>query len=127
MPRRATALIALTATLATAGCAKKLETPNLQGVCYHVVFQNGGKSAHFNEVVRNMPNLESCAAQLEGLRLTFMGRTGRSELSGAYNSSWLFLDREGVHVATTADGARYLALVRTGDGRLAIPGAMPQQ
>jgi hypothetical protein len=31
-----------------------------------------------------------------------------------------------VLTSTSLEGPRYVALVRTGDGRLAIPGAMPQ-
>jgi len=32
-----------------------------------------------------------------------------------------------VLTSTSLEGPRYVALVRTGDGRLAIPGAMPTQ
>jgi hypothetical protein len=49
------------------------------------------------------------------------------ELLGAYQANYIFLQREGVFTSTSLEGPRYLALVRTGDGRLAIPGAMPQQ
>ena len=115
----------LAAAALLSACSSSQEPTGAQHVCYHVAPMKGGKLS-YNELVKNMPNLENCAARLEGLRLDFMGRTGRSELMGAYNSSFLFLDRNGVTSSKTLDGPRYLALVRTGDGRLAIPGAMPQ-
>ena len=42
-------------------------------------------------------------------------------------SQFIFLQREGIFTAGSLEEHRYLALVRTGDGRLAIPGAMPQR
>ena len=46
------------------------------------------------------------------------------DIVGAYQGSFLFLQREGVFTAETYDGARYPFLVRTGDGRLAVPGSV---
>ena len=46
---------------------------------------------------------------------------------GAYQGNFVFLQSEGVFVASDMKRARYLALVRTGDGRLAIPGAIQRQ
>ena len=121
----APALLAATALLA--GCNSSVKPPGDAGVCYHVVQGKDGK-IRFNEVIRNMPNLENCAARLEGLRLRFLGLGGnREQLVGAYQANYLFLDRTGVSSATTLTGARYTALVRTGDGRLAIPGAIQQR
>jgi len=45
---------------------------------------------------------------------------------GAYQGNFIFIQREGVFTAPSLEEHAYLALVRTGDGRLAIPGAMPQ-
>ena len=51
----------------------------------------------------------------------------QTEIYGAYQANFLFLTPNGVQTSTSLEGPRYTALVRTGDGRLAIPGAMPQQ
>ena len=74
-----------------------------------------------------MPNLETCAANLEAMRIHFitLGST-HTDIIGAYNSKFLFLQREGVFTSDTLDGPAYLALVRTGDGRLAMPGVVQQ-
>ena len=74
------------------------------------------------------PSLEVCAANLEAMRIKFLRLGGNQlEIYGAYQSNFLFLVREGVMTSTSLEGPRYVALVRTGDGRLAIPGAMPTQ
>ena len=122
-PRLIPALIAATALSA---CAQRTEPPGDTGVCYHVVAGKDGK-LKYNKLV-NAPNLETCAANLEAMRIKFLSMGGSSsEILGAYQANFLFLQREGVFSSTTLEGPRYLALVRTGDGRLAIPGAMPQQ
>ena len=46
------------------------------------------------------------------------------ELIGAYQGQYIFIDRGGVSFARTLEGGRFFALARTGDGRLAIPGAI---
>ena len=72
------------------------------------------------------PDLEHCAAQLEMMRLRFLGLgSTQSEITGAYQGQFLFLQKEGVFTAQAVDGYRYPFMVRTGDGRLAVPGAMP--
>jgi hypothetical protein len=124
--RHAAPLLALIATAALAGCAKRTEPPGDVGVCYHVVVQKDG-SLKYNKVV-NTPNLETCAANLEAMRIKFLTMGGTAqEILGAYQANFIFLQREGVFTSTTLEGPRYIALVRTGDGRLAIPGAMPQR
>ena len=71
-------------------------------------------------------SLEVCAANLEAMRIKFLRMGGsQQEIYGAYQANFLFLQREGVLTSTSLEGPRYVALVRTGDGRLAIPGAMP--
>jgi hypothetical protein len=75
----------------------------------------------------NTPNLETCAANLEAMRIKFLRLGGSAEeILGAYQANFLFIQRAGIFSSTSLNGPRYLALVRTGDGRLAIPGAMPQ-
>jgi hypothetical protein len=77
-------------------------------------------------LARNVPTLEQCAADLEAMRVHFLSLGGsQTEITGAYQSKFLFLEREGIFTADSLDGASYLALVRTGDGRLAPPGSVP--
>ena len=60
------------------------------------------------------------------IRFLRMGGSAR-EVTGAYKGSFIFVERRGIFTAPSMEEHPYLALVRTGDGRLAIPGAMPQQ
>jgi hypothetical protein len=119
------ALILALAALSLGGCAQRLEAPMDRGVCYHLAFGKDGKP-RFNRVAENMPNIENCAAQLEGMRLRF-ARMGsyQNAMVGSYQGNFLFIERAGIFTAKHYDGVRYLALVRTGDGRLVQPGAMP--
>lgn len=117
-------LAAAVLSLGLFACAKRTEPPGDLRVCYHVVPEAGGK-LKFNKLVET-PNLETCAANLEAMRIKFLRMGGsQQEIYGAYQSNFLFLQREGVLTSTSLEGTRYVALVRTGDGRLAIPGAMP--
>jgi len=122
---RATVLLAAFLALPFAACAKRLEPPTDIGVCYALSFDKDGK-ANFNPVAENMPNMENCAAQLEGMRLRF-NRMGAmmSEVTGTYQGTFIFVRPEGIFTSKTYEGVQYPALVRTGDGRLAIPGVMP--
>ena len=124
--RPAALVLAAVSAVALSGCEPKIEAPYDKGVCWHLVPLTGGK-VKFNEVSRNRPSLESCAASLEGVRERFLGLGGNQEdMIGAYQGNFLFLGRTGVFTATTLTGARWPALVRTGDGRLAIPSAVAQ-
>lgn len=119
------ALLVLPAALS--GCAKKIEAPTDTGVCWHMAVTKDGK-VKFNRLANNVPDLEHCAAQLEAMRIKFMSLGGnQSEITGSYQGSYLFLQKEGVFTSQSYDGVRYPFMVRTGDGRLAVPGAMPQQ
>lgn len=113
------------AVLALTACAKKTVPPGDAGICYHVVPQKDG-SLKYNKLVQ-AKSLEVCAANLEAMRIKFLTLGGnQQEIYGAYQANFLFLQKEGVFTSTSLEGPRYVALVRTGDGRLAIPGAMPQ-
>jgi hypothetical protein len=97
-----------------------------RGVCWHLVRDDAGKPK-FNHLADHQPDLEHCAAQLEMMRVQFSALgAGQSRVTGAYQGQFLFIQPEGVFTAQTYDGYRYPFMVRTGDGRLAVPGAMPQ-
>lgn len=121
-------LIAALAGLAgLAACQKKTEPPGDPGICYHVVQGTDG-GLRYNKLPNAQPTMEHCAAALEAMRVRFLNMGGsHTELVGAYQGNFLFLQKEGIFTAPSLQDHRYLALVRTGDGRLAIPGAMPQQ
>ena len=124
--RRTLVPAALLAALVVSACEKKIEAPFDKGVCWHMIPLTGGK-VKFNKLSENRPNLESCAASLEGMRERFLGLGGGQEdIIGAYQGSFLFLGRTGVFTSTSLEGARWPALVRTSDGRLAIPSAVAQ-
>lgn len=117
---------ALLAALCVAACEQKIEAPYDRGVCWVVVPLTGGQ-VKFNKLSVNRPNLESCAASLEGMRERFLALGGtQTDVVGAYQGNFLFLGKTGVFTGTNLNGARWPALVRTQDGRLAIPSAVAQ-
>jgi hypothetical protein len=125
--RIAFAPFAMLAALSLGACQKELAAPTDTGVCWHLAqFPDG--SLKFNRLAANQPDLEHCAAQLEMMRLRFraLGST-QTDITGAYQGQFLFLQPEGVFTAQSYAGYRYPFMVRTGDGRLAVPGAMPEQ
>lgn len=114
--------LALPAVLTLSACDTSPKPPGDAGVCYHYV-QPKGEKPRFNVLARNVPTLEACAAQLEAMRLHFITLGGtQNDIVGAYQSKFLFLQREGIFTADSLNGASYPALVRTGDGRLVPPG-----
>lgn len=120
-------IAALASAAALSACSgDKVEAPADRGVCYHAIPMKDG-TIKFNKLAANVPNIETCASELEGMRLRFLPMGGKDEIMGAYQGSFLFVQREGIFRGETLSGNRYLMLVRTGDGRLAMPGAMPIQ
>ena len=122
-----TALVAGLSVLALSACAKRTLPPGGQGVCWHVVKDKSGE-LKFNKLKSDVPSLEHCAAELESMRVRFlrMGGTAR-EVTGAYMGNFIFVERQGIFTAPSLEEHPYLALVRTGDGRLVVPGAMPRE
>ncbi len=113
-------------SLALAACAPQVEAPADPGVCWHMV-TGKDKAVHFYKLVDHVPNLERCAGSLEAMRMRFLGLGGsNNEVDGAYQGQFLFIDQRGVFTSTTLNGTPYLALVPTGDGRLAMPGVVQQ-
>jgi hypothetical protein len=122
MTRAFALLILIAAVTTTTGCEKEIQAPYNRGVCWQMVMR-GGKVA-FNKVSDHEPQIESCAASLEGMRLRFLALGGSHEaIDGAYQGSFLYLRREGIFVSQSYDGQRYPLLVRTPDGGLAKLGA----
>ena len=119
-----TLALVMGAAAAVAGCEPQVEAPTTRGACFHMVADEAAENGQrFNRLPGTYPSLEYCAAALEAVRL----RGGRGEIAGAYQGQFLFHNRRGIYVAQKFDGARYMALVRTGDGRLAMPGAVRRQ
>jgi hypothetical protein len=118
--------LALTAAaaLVLSACEPQLEAPVTRGACFHMVPDPAAEHGQrFNRLPGTYVSLEYCAAALEAVR----ARGGRGEINGAYQTQFLFHNRRGIYVAQRYDGARYLALVRTRDNRLAMPGAAPRR
>ena len=111
--------------LALAACEKAVEAPFDPGVCYAVEVGAEGEAPRFNKVADGQPQIEFCAARLEEVRLRFLRMGGsRQEITGSYQGQFIFVDRGGVWYSKTLDGGRFNAMARTGDGRLAMPGAI---
>ena len=125
--RQASLIAALAVTAALAGCGPELEAPRDPGVCWHMVTLPNGK-VRFNKLAADQPAMEHCAAQLEAMRIRFAGMGSRNEETvGAYQGNFIFIDKNGVFTAKRYGSARFPFMVRTGDGRLAVPGAMPPE
>ena len=121
-----TALVAGLSVLLLSACAKRTLPPGGQGVCWHVVKDQDGE-LKFNKLKTDVPDLEHCAAELESMRVRFLRMGGNMrEVTGAYMGNFIFVQREGILTAPSLEEHPYVALVRTGDGRLAVPGAMPR-
>lgn len=120
-------LLLLAAPIALlAACEKVPEAPYDRGVCYQAQPQADGKTLKYNVAAKNIDSIEKCAAKLEGIRQRFLALGGQNhEMIGSYQGSFLFLRPDGIYRAERWNSAQYILLVRTGDGRLAIPGAMP--
>lgn len=125
--------VAIAATLLVAagvlaGCEEAAQAPREPGVCFAVEVQRDGETLKFNKVAENQPQIEFCAARLEEMRMRFLRLGGnRREITGAYQGQFIFVDRGGVSFSKTLTGPRFFALARTGDGRLAMPGAIQRQ
>jgi len=118
------ATIVALAAAALAGCGKSVEAPADTGVCWHAVpLQNG--QVRFNKLAANQPNIETCAASLEAMRVSFLSIGGSNEeIMGAYQGNFLYLTRQGVFTSQDYNGPRYFLLGRTADGRLATASAL---
>jgi len=123
--RATTVILALAGATILGACQRQIEAPADRGVCWHMVVVGG--QPKFNVLARAQPDLEHCAAELEKMRVSFQSLgVPQGDITGAYQSQFLFINRYGVFTAQSLTGYQYPFMVRTGDGRLAMPGAMPQ-
>ena len=121
------ALILVAGALALTACSKDPQAPTETGVCWHMAQLPDGH-VRFNRLAQNVTSIEKCAVALDAMRLRFLGMGGsHEEIIGAYQGQYLFLGSQGVFISQHLNGARYLLLVPTGDGRLAKPGTVPAQ
>ncbi len=118
--------LALLAAVGVAACAPEVEAPTDRGVCWRMISPKGGK-LKFLKLTENQPDLEHCASNLEAVRIKFLSMGGTiDEVNGAYQGEFIFIDKHGVFVAPSLNATPFPALVRTGDGRLGVPGAVSQ-
>nr|WP_314529033.1 hypothetical protein [uncultured Brevundimonas sp.] len=119
------ALIAIVAGAAALGaCSNKPEYEFAPGACYFVATPDNAPP-RLQKIADDQPQLEQCAARLEEMRLRFLRMGGSNqEIAGAYQGRFIFIDREGVKIGKSLTGSRFFSMARTGDGRLAIPGAI---
>ncbi len=115
------------AVLGLSGCSQGVKAPTEAGICWHMVQFQGGK-VRFNQLAKNIPTLEGCAAQLEAMRLRFSALGSSTEqMIGAYQGQFLFLQPEGIFTAQSLDGPHYPFLERSPDGKLVRPGLLPAE
>jgi hypothetical protein len=113
------------AAVLVTGCSHSVEAPTDTGVCWHMVQDKSGHY-QFNKVADHVQSVEYCAAQLERMRIHFLALGGTNrEMVGAYQGQFIFVQKEGIMSSDKLDGMQYTLLVRSGDGRLVNPGAMP--
>ncbi len=126
MTRILALLLSGVAAVTLAGCGRTIDAPTDRGVCWHMAATAKGV-AKFNVLARNQPDIEHCAAQLDEMRLRFLGLGGTQQnVVGVFQGQFLFASPQGVYTSQTYDGYRYLLMVHSGDGRLVKPGAMPE-
>ena len=100
--RRAGLLKGMGAILLTgmAACSSQPAAPSGAGLCWRM-FEVADQEPRFEILARDVPNLESCAVQLEGARMM----EGRPT-TGAYNGHFIFATEEQITSAVTMNGTR---------------------
>lgn len=83
-----------------AACSSQAAAPSGAGLCWRMS-DVADQQPRFRVIARDVPNLESCAVQLEGARMM----EGRPT-AGAYNGYFIFATEEQITSAKWADGAR---------------------
>mgnify|MGYP000851317589 CR=1 FL=1 len=93
--------IPLILLLSLAACEAPLRPPSAAGVCWRAVDGLNG-APDFRPFASSVPNLESCAAQLEGLRMTH----GR-DMVGAYQGRIIYVTAADITAASDSRSQRY--------------------
>lgn len=83
-----------------AACSSQPAAPTGAGLCWRMV-EVADQEPDFRIIARDVPNLESCAAQLEGARM-MEGKPA----TGAYNGHFIFATEEQITSALTMNGTR---------------------
>ena len=83
-----------------AACSSQPAAPSGAGLCWRM-FEVTDQEPRFEILARDVPNLESCAVQLEGARMM----EGRPT-TGAYNGHFIFATEEQITSAVTMNGTR---------------------
>ena len=83
-----------------AACSSQPAAPSGAGLCWRM-FEVTDQQPRFEILARDVPNLESCAVQLEGARMM----EGRPT-TGAYNGHFIFATEEQITSAVTMNGTR---------------------
>jgi hypothetical protein len=78
----------------------RVEAPTEAQVCWRMDMA-GGKP-RFTVLSRRVDNLESCAANLEGMHMDTGG-----PVRGAYQGRFIFVDADAIQSSPTLDGARW--------------------
>lgn len=81
-------------------CSSQVTAPSGAGLCWRM-FESADQQPRFEILARDVPNLESCAVQLEGARMI----EGRST-TGAYNGHFIFATEAQITSAVTMNGTR---------------------
>lgn len=89
--------VLLTALMA---CSPQVVAPAGEGLCWRM-FEAPDQQPRFEIVGRDIPNLESCAAVLEGARMMEGTPT-----SGAYNGHFIFAADDQITSSSTINGTR---------------------
>ena len=123
---RTVVLLAVALAGLAAGCNNGPKAPDVRNACYHVAPQKDGTIKYF-KIADNDANMYWCATQLDAVRYQFMALgSNRDSIIGLYNGQYLFLDGRGMSTAPEYDAGRFFSVPRGDDGRLVIPGGIPQ-
>ena len=91
-------------------CSSQPAAPSGAGLCWRMI-EVADQQPEFRIIGRDVPNLESCAAQLEGARMMEGQPT-----TGAYNGHFIFATEEQIASAQTMNGTR-VRIFEAGDRR----------
>jgi hypothetical protein len=95
------AMIGALGMLAVAGCEKPLKPPLHTGVCWRLAPAMNGRQ-DFKPMSNSVPNLQTCAIQLEGLHLKH-----KVPMTGAYQGQIIYVTDQDVVAAASSKARRY--------------------